>query len=188
MSGGEVQPGGLPPDASASSVELQVDEGMLIVASALRLAMKNLLIVRALRDRSDYDEAALVSALKAEIGELVAEKEEESVRLEKVLHRARRRRGWASWHDDYRQQDVPVLELRAEITRRLLDRLRALGDDPAFLRGELDGARDAALDEIIGSRLAPSTPAGMDAQYPEQRERRLELLREDLEQLRLRSW
>ena len=188
MSGGEVHPGGLPLDTSAASVEMQVDEGMLIVASALRLAMKNLLIVRAMRDRADYDEAALVAALRAEIGELIGEKEEESTRLEKVLHRARRRKGWASWHDDYRQQDVPVLELRAEITRRLLDRLRALSDDPAFLRGELTGARDAALDEIIGSRLAPSMPAAMDAQYPEQRERRLELLRQDIEQLRLRSW
>ena len=188
MSGGEVRPGGLPLDTSAASVEMQVDEGMLIVASALRLAMKNLLVVRALRDRVDYDEGALVAALKAEIGELIAEKEEESVRLEKVLHRARRRKGWASWHDDYRQQDVPVLELRAEITRRLLERLRTLIDDPAFLRDELAGARDAALDDIIGARLAPSTPAAMDPQYPEQRERRLELLRHDLEQLRLRTW
>ena len=81
-----------------------------------------------------------------------------------------------------------MLELRAEITRRLLDRLRTLVDDPAFLRGELSGAPDAALDDIVGSRLAPSIPAAMDPQYPEQRERRLEFLRRDIEQLRLRTW
>jgi hypothetical protein len=189
VSWGEAAPSGalsdgpsqaLPPEPS---VDLQVDEGLLIVGSAFRLSLKNLLIVRALRDGADYDEGVLVGALRAQIDELVAEKEDEGARLESALSRARRRRGWASWHDDYRQQDVPVLERRAEINRRLVERLHALSADSAFLHAELAGAREAALDEIVQARLAPVTAAGMDEAYPAERERRLALLRQDIEQL-----
>src|SRR5215207_5546409 len=129
VSGTGVEQGGGRPDpgsATGPSIDLQVDEGLLIVASAFRLALKNLLIVRALRDGADYDESALVAALNAEIGGLITEKEEEAVRLRKAMRSARRRKGWASWHDDYRQQDMPALERRAEISGRLVDRLRSL--------------------------------------------------------------
>jgi hypothetical protein len=152
---------------------------MLVVAAALRLALKNRLVLRALREGALWDEDVLLAALGTEIAGLIAEKEEECVRLAQTIERAQRRRGSAYAADDYRRQDVPTLELRKSVNGNLIEGLRELSEDPAWLGRQLAEARASALVEIIHPRLDPPSPP-LDDRYWSERDARIAELKRGL--------
>src|SRR5690606_38832822 len=90
-------------EGSGHSAESLVEEGMLIVRAALRLAAKNQLILRALRDEQPYDRDELAAQIRAEMHDLAAEKRADAARLKKAAARAARRRGRAAHQTDYRR-------------------------------------------------------------------------------------
>ncbi|MCU1635812.1 MAG: hypothetical protein JWQ68_1051 [Cryobacterium sp.] len=167
-----------------SPVENLVDEVLLIVAAGLRLSVKNDLIIRVLRDGLGYSEDALVNALQSSIDALIREKTDEISRLRATRARAGRRRGRARRHDDYRRDDVRLLASREQINRRLVERLRELGDDEQFVRNQLTAARDSALHDVMQARLAPAAPVLVDDLYLAERDQRMALLEGDLDALR----
>lgn len=165
------------------SVEALVDEGMLIIRAALRLAAKNQLIIRALRDEELYDRAELAAAVRAEMAELADEKEADAARLKKAGTRAARRRGRAVHQTDYRSGDVSALALRERINRRLAARLRQLADDDAFVDGVLEGARDAAMSELLSAGLSRTPVFRPDRDYERLRAARMRVVQRDLDDL-----
>lgn len=167
----------------AAEVENSADEGLLIVSAGFRLTLKNLIIVRALRDGEAWDEGDLLAALAFEIDNLIDERQQDADFLDKTIKRARRRSGRAGWHDDYRQQDVPTLELRRAADRRMIERLRELADDRDYLRGQLAIARDSALDEVMQAKFAAQPRIVVDEEYRRDRDRRLAEVRRDLDRL-----
>lgn len=172
-------PGG--PDAA--EVENSADEGLLIVCAGFRMTMKNLIIVRALRDGEPWNEDELLAALHLEVDGLIEERERDVEFLEKTIKRAKRRSGRAGWHDDYRQQDVPTLELRRAADRRMIERLQELAEDDEYLRGQLALARDAALDDVMSAKFAAQPRVVVDEEYRRDRGRRVELVKRDLDRL-----
>jgi hypothetical protein len=174
-----------PEPVTPPPVEEIAEEGVLIAASAVRMAVKNRQIVRALRDRADYSEKNAVAAAREVFRALAREKREDVERLDDILDRVRDRPGRALHQTDYRKGDAEKLERREQVSDILADRLDELAEDDDYLLSVVDAARRAAWDEIgasIEAKLArrPELEAHT-REYSEQRESRIrELLNVDL--------
>lgn len=160
-------------------VDELVDEGVLIAGSALRLAVKNGIVLRALRDRADYDEAEALDAVRHELRDLAEEKDDDASRIADAREDATGRSGKAVHQSDYRAGDLGTLKRREDVSRGLADRLRELSDDTEYLRDMYARANEAALDELsawIGATI-PGTGAPRDpSAYEEGRDERLRAL------------
>jgi hypothetical protein len=157
-------------------VEEIAEEGVLIAASAVRMAVKNRQIVRALRDRADYSEKAAISAAREVFRALAREKREDVERLDDIIEHTRDRPGRALHQTDYRKADAELLERREQVSDILADRLDDLADDDGYLLEVVDAARNAAWDEIgasIEAKLARRPELEDSDAYREQRDRRI---------------
>jgi len=160
-------------------VEEIAEEGLLIAASAVRMAVKNRQIVRALRDRADYSEKNAVAAAREVFRALAREKREDVERLDEIIDRTRDRPGRATHQTDYRKGDTDRLERREQVSDILADRLDDLAEDDEYLLGVVNAAKGAAWDEIgasIQAKLARRPE--LEAHTREYREHRDERLRE----------
>lgn len=164
------------------SIDSLVDEGLMIARSALRLAIKNHLIIRAVRDRADFDPEDVRAALRDEVRSLVREREADAEHLEALRVRARKRKGRARHQNDYRQADVELLRLRERIDRALASRLVDLADDDAFFQEIVGAAREQAMDEILQASMWPPE-AVVDDRYRIARRARMESVKRDLLEL-----
>lgn len=176
-----VAPDALPP----AEFDDLIDEGVLIAAAGVRLAVKNLMILTSLRDHADYDEERYLDAVRQELGNLADEKDADADRLARLRVDAGERRGLPTHHSDYRRVDTEALLRRWELSRGLARRLRQLGEQPGFV-GELVGeARESAWAEVAASVEAKLREAAkpVDDKYWEYRDDRLLRLLGDLNDL-----
>lgn len=155
-----------PPSPGQADV---VGDGVLVALGAARHAVKNLLIVRALRDDLDFDREACLELASVALVRLADE------------HKS-------GAHDIAEQQPGAAMD-RVRLRRRrtvgleIAERLRRLATDDATLGTLLDDARDLALSEIAaaaGAALAPR-PAGLSTG---ERAVALAELRDELDDLR----
>lgn len=174
-------------EVPAEEVDRLVDEGMLIVRSALRMSAKNRLIMQVLGAGETFDEDALIEEVRADARSLAAEKSDEAERLEVVATKAAKRPGRATFHDDYRRQDVRALTLRERVGRETARRLYELGDDDKALRDLIHSARESALDDVIQARISAVMPYRRDPAYRRERNERMRALADDLAVLRRRQ-
>jgi hypothetical protein len=154
-----------------------VEDAVLLATAAVRIAVKNLLIVRALRDRADFDEPWWRSAVEHEFDLLAAENEADATRLEGVRVAAKGKHGRAQHPADFRARDRPVLKRRIRILRRIATRLREIATDEDAVLALVAEARQNALDEITTARHDPSPRATTD---PGERAAGLAFLADDL--------
>jgi hypothetical protein len=141
---------------------------MLVALSAVRMSVKNRIIVSTLRDRDEWMPQLQEAAAAEDLLELAREKDEELRTL--------------GGEPDSREQR------RAEVARELRRLLRAAAGDGALLSRVVTEARDAAWDEIgasIAQRLVARPEHTDTAAYRKGRDTRLrELVTIDLEGLR----
>jgi hypothetical protein len=154
-----------------------VTDAVLLATAAVRIAVKNLLIVRALRDNADYEQSWWLNAVAREFEVLAAENEADATRLEHVRAAAKKRRGRALHPADFRSRDAPVLKRRIRVLRKIATRLREFTTDEDAVLALVADARQSALDEITTARHDPSPRAASD---PAERAAGLALLAEDL--------
>jgi hypothetical protein len=154
-----------------------VADALLLATAAVRSAVKNLLIVRALRDNADYEESWWLRAVAHEFEVIAAENDDDAARLEAERARARKRQGRALHPADFRARDAPVLKKRIRVLRRIAAQLRELATDEEAVLALVAEARAAALDEITTARHDPSPRAARD---PEVRAAGLAALADDL--------
>ena len=166
-----------------------VDDGVLIAAAAVRLAVKNLIILRSARDRADYSLERVMAAVREELENLATEKDADAARLRAVGRRAAGRDGQPRHHDDYRSGDTELLAKRAEVAERLATRLRELGSDAEFCGELVDRARREAWEEIAVSITARARQSsrGHDPDYDRERGGRMLALLGDLADLENRE-
>lgn len=171
------------PDVAAeASIDDVVDDGLIIAVAGVRLAVRNLMIVRALRDNTDYDEAWYLDATRAELLLLATEKRADAARVAEYLAEATDRSGRPVGPIDYRSEDASTLERREAALLGLAVRLEALGDAEAG--AIVDAAREAALDDIANAIRSSSEPS---EEYTAARPQRIDQLTADLAMLQLRS-
>lgn len=173
-----VPPASLPP----ASVDDLVDEGVIIAGAAVRLAVTNLMVVRSVRDRLDFDEERYVRAVREELENLAHEKDADADRIARVHDDAAGRSGRPVHHSDYRAVDADTLERREDVSRALADRLRQLSGDDQWAREVVVAARERALEAIEASVAAHADriPWHRDEEYHRERPERLRALAEDL--------
>lgn len=154
-----------------------VTDAVLLATAAVRIAVKNLLIVRALRDHADYEESWWLNAVAREFELIAAENESDAARLEQVRATAKKRQGRALHPADFRSRDAPVLKRRIRVLRKIAARLREITTDEDAVLALVAEARQNALDEITTARHDPSPRAASD---PAERVAGLAMLAEDL--------
>lgn len=157
-----------------------VTDALLLATAAVRIAVKNLLIVRALREHADFDEQWWRDAVAREFELLADENEADATRLERVRADTKRKLGRALTPDDYRARDAPVLKRRIRILRKIATRLREIAIDEDAVLKLVGEARQSALHEITTARHDPSSRATVD---PEERAAGLAGLVDDLAEL-----
>lgn len=169
-----------------ATVDEMVDDGVLIAGAAVRLAVKNLVILKSLRDRVDYSVERTVAAVREELENLAEEKDADAVRLVEESELASSRQGKPRHYADYRPADMSSLARRSEVSRRLAARLRELSADEGFVSDLVEGAHAEAWAEIAASitaRAALASEAPPDEAYDRERGGRLLLLLGDLADL-----
>jgi hypothetical protein len=154
-----------------------VADAVLLATAAVRIAVKNLLIVRSLRDRADFDEPWWRAAVEREFELLAAEYEADAARLGGVRAAAKGRVGRAVHPADFRARDRPVLKRRIRVLRKIAIRLREIAVDEDAVLALVAEARQAALEEITTARHDPSPQATAD---PGERAAGLAFLADDL--------
>ena len=164
-----------------------VEDGILIAVAGIRMTVRNLIIVRALRDGANYDEGWYIDAVRHEFRALAAEKRADGARVVADHAAATRRRGIAAHQSDYRRGDLRALDRRAAALILLAERLDELSADEDAASSLAQTSRAAALDDIADA-MRPElahTNETETAEYRDARAERMALVGRDLAMLQL---
>jgi hypothetical protein len=175
-----------PAPRPAPPIESLVDEGLLILSTGIRMAVKNQAILWVLRDGDDFDHERYLETVRdlvldaadeavadadriAESDDPDPDETDESYEIAKAIDPDRRER-------------------RQLVLRGMSERLAVLADDEAYLAGLALEARDAAWDEIGGAVTASALRVvpGAKGVTGEDRDRAMALVRFDLEEMEQR--
>lgn len=152
-----------PLPAAPRDLAHQIEEGYLVALSALRLSVKNGVILRILRDGAAWDEAEAAALARQAIETLAAElratalrlsddsvqaaptpRESRSARSKRDLARVRRKR-----------DEAARLAARSRTLRGVVEKLEAARDDEGVVRDLALRARDDTIGELMQARLIP---------------------------------
>lgn len=172
--------------AERTALERAVDEGLLIVRSALVVAVTNQIIRRALQEHLPFDEAVATRVTRDEIDRLTAEQAAAAVRVRRLRRMTGRSYGQSRHQFDYRPEDVDALKLREAASKGVARALAARRDDDDFVAEIVAAARSRAWDDVgqtVVDRLGWA--ARPDDDYDDGRHERLrDLVEGDLAALR----
>jgi hypothetical protein len=176
--------GGVPPLARI------VDEGLLIALSAVRMAVKNDIIVSGLAEHADYDPARFAATARRQLRHLAEENQESAERV----RRQRKSLTAKTWRVEFSQdqlQDIAQLKLRRRIHRRLATALSTAADDDDRVHEIVRDAQVAASDEVrraLRIRLIKLAIDPRDPDYQSRKAERTEMfVAIDLALLRIRA-
>ena len=157
-----------PVPSPAPSDDRIVEEGMMIALSAVRMAVKNLIIVGALRAHSDYDPAEYAALARDELHELARQNDEDSTRVARLgRHFTRSPTMRTKTETENRRRDVIRLGRRRTLHDRVAERLRALADDDDQVDRLVAQARDDAGAEINAALAARLIDQAVDHRAPD---------------------
>ena len=155
-----------------------VEEGVLIAASAARLAVRNQAVVRILRDREDIDLDWYVAAGREQFALFAAEKNDDVARVEGEI------RTWSRPRRPDKEEGAR-LERRHQMLIGLVDRLGELAVDDTYMHALAETTRTTVLDELRGAiTLAALRTTAPDVAEGEERDEAIASLGAELERLR----
>jgi len=172
-----------------AAIEVIVNEGLKIALSAVRMAVKNDIIVGALGDHTDYDPVRYAVAARHEL-HLLTRQNEQYARRVKGLRKELIRSRWTSDLTEDQHHDIIQLKLRRRVHERLAEALEAVAADDDKVARLVRRAQRAASDEVsdaVSSRLIRLNIDGHDPDYAARRAARTEVfLHIDLALLKLK--
>ena len=172
--------------AERTALKRAVDEGLLIVRSALVVAVTNQIIRRALQEHLPFDEAVATRVTRDEIDRLTTEQAAAAVRVRRLRRMTGRSYGQSRHQFDYRPEDVDALKLREAASKGVARALASRRDDDDFVAEVVAAARSRAWDDVgqtVVDRLGWA--ARPDDDYDDGRHERLrDLVEGDLARLR----
>ena len=167
-----------------------VDEGLLIALSAVRMAVKNDIIVAGIAEHADYDLDRFADTTRRELLALARENQDSAERV----RRQRKQLTSMTWRVDLSQDqltDIRQLKLRRRVHKRLAAALTAVADDEEHVSRIVRDAQNLASDEIqdaMHTRLMRLSIDPRDPDYQRHRAERTEMfLLVDLALLKLRA-
>jgi hypothetical protein len=167
-----------PPIIPLSPIERVVEEGVLVSASAVRMALKNRIIVATLRDHLNYDPRVLADAARDEFGALARENDDTAERLEESWQAEGPDAEDTSGEDEYESLRNEDWRRRPGVHRLLAVAFRNEVDNASAMMGLVDQARVDAGEEVgraISARLQ-SRNFGSEPDYQEMRSARIRQL------------
>ncbi|MDQ0894156.1 hypothetical protein [Agromyces ramosus] len=173
------------PQPPESTFEQTFAEGLLVSESAGRMALKNRIIVMALRGEEPYDADRAAAAAREVLFELTREMDQVAEWSASERESAAQREGRAVNQHDYHRADTRNLRLRERVNAAVAKRLWELRDDSDYLAEFAERAREDAWGEIaaaIDARLDRDWPQiEVDETYERERDERLRNLSLDLD-------
>lgn len=167
-----------------------VSEGVMLAEFAARMALKNQIVIGALAESIPYHPDYYADAARAVLTEVIRESEGSAQLAEQKRVVAAGRSGVGQHQHDYRSSDTENLRRREDVNLAVADRLAALRDDGDYVARLVERARDDAWADIgqaITARLdrdwATFTIADTDADYWQQRDKRMRQLRREVAHL-----
>lgn len=168
-----------PPRRPVVSDAHLVDESRMIAHSAVRMALKNRIIVDVLRDRVDFDPDRVAGIARDQLEDLA---EQETLTAERLRERREQRTGAAQELFEEDERRDPLREEKARrgsIVQQLARSLDADVADDEVVAELVERARQDAWDEIQSSvrrRAEVVAPYEPDTRYAAQRDERVATL------------
>ena len=129
-------------------VEEIVEQGLLVADVAVRMTVKNDIIMNALKRHVDYDKAEIIEMVRSAIEKLADEREHDAEHIGRMIGEIRDT-GRSSWSEsDYGIGDNTTLKHRREVYAGVAAELRKRLEDEEFLAETAGRARDLAWAEI----------------------------------------
>lgn len=126
----------------------QAAEGVTIALSAVRLAVKNAILMRVLGERGVFEAGNFVEVAKEALTNLAEQSEREAERARVQLKLASRRHESPDSSHDYSSLDVSNLRRRAKQAQRVAEALLELVESEEPLLALVEQSRLAAWDEV----------------------------------------
>ncbi len=173
------------PKRVLAPVEEIVEQGLLVADVAVRMTVKNAIIMNALQKHVDYDEAQIIEMVRTATEDLAAERERDARHIARMRGEIRDT-GRSSWSEsDYGNDDNRTLKHRQEVYEQVAAELHARAADEESLRATAERARSMAWDEIGDSLKERAThpyySGGDSEEYRDARDSRIQqLIEKDL--------
>lgn len=139
------------PEVPPPTFDEMLAEGVLVAESAGRMALKNRLIVEALRGEEPFAPERAAAAAREVLYELVREADEVAELTGETRSTAARREGRSSHEHDYRRADAANLRRREQVYAAVSKELWQRRNDPEYLAKFAERARDEAWQEVSGA-------------------------------------
>lgn len=168
------------PPARAKLAEI-VSEGLYIASAAIRLSLKNRILMDTIGGGEGYDVEKFLPDARASLLALADEADAAAERIKQERKDAWRRFSDPDGTHDYGSRDVRNLRRRRRQSQRVAKELRARADDDDELRRLVEAARDAAWSELAENidrslRVEAARP-DLEPGYAQMREARMQALR-----------
>lgn len=168
------------PKREFAPVEEIVEQGLLVADVAVRMTVKNEIILNTLGRKADYDAEKITAMVRDALHELAAERERDARHISR-MRKEIRDTGFSSWSEnDYGNNDTVTLRHRQEVYEAIAKELREREHDEVYLSQAAERAREAAWYEIGNSLKEkashPYYAGGGGEEYKREREARIELL------------
>ncbi len=166
-------------------VEEIVEQGLLVADVAVRMTVKNAIIMNALKRHVDYQESQIIDMVREATEDLAQERERDAKHISRMRDEIRDT-GRSSWSEsDYGNDDNRTLRHRQEVYERVAEELHGRAGDDEYLRVTAERARALAWDEIgdsLKERAShPYYSGGDNDEYRSERDGRIQqLIEKDL--------
>lgn len=168
------------PPRQLAPVEEIVEQGLLVADVAVRMNVKNAIILNALGRKADYDEQQIKQMVRDAAQDIATERERDATHIERMRTEIREA-GYSSWSEsDYGSEDNATLNHRQQVYEQIAVHMRQRSQDDDYLRDAAERARLAAWHEIGDSLKEkashPYYAGGSSEEYQRERDSRIELL------------
>ena len=176
------------PKRVLAPVEEIVEQGLLVADVAVRMSVKNDIIMNALKHHADYHEDEIIDMVRNSVTDLAEERERDAEHIERVRTEIREN-GWSSWSEsEYGSDDTRTLKHRQQVYEGVAEQLRGRASDDEYLRVTAERARELAWGEIgdsLKERAShPYYSGGDNDEYRNARDERIQqLIEKDLTEL-----
>lgn len=172
------------PEVTTPTFDEMLEEGLLMAESAGRMALKNRLIVDALRGDQPYSDERAGTLAGEVLYELVQEADEAVEHLAAERQSAAQREGRSQHQHDYHRGDLLNLRRREKVHAAVAKALWTRRSDAAYIDDLVSRARDDAWHEVgaaIEQELDRRWPRfDEEPDYTEHRAERMEVVADDL--------
>lgn len=176
------------PERILAPVDEIVEQGQLVANVAVRMSVKNTIIMNALRRDIDYDAEEINAMVVEKLEELSAERIKDANHIKRIRDEVRKH-GRSAWQEtEYGNDDLRTLKHRQEVYESLASNLKAEAEDQDFVKATANVALTQAWEEI-GDSLKdraghPYYGGGGTKEYKRERESRIqELIDGELQEL-----